>query len=535
MPNESGIIYCRVSSSKQAKGSSPEHQEAACRDAAERRGIEISRVFIDAGKSGTSIKGRDALQEAIDFVIDNEVKYFFVTETDRFARNSMDHKLTKNLLREAGCKLVALNQAFTESEEPESELMDGLVSQMNEYYSKVISVKTKRGMKTKIANGGWPHKSKPGYLNVAVTDGATIRHIIKVDESKRHLIVEAFQRYATGEYNDAELNKIMFADGLCSTPGNKMAKSKFAAMLKDPFYIGQMKWKGVLYEKANHEALIDKATWDLCQEVRKVKNGFANRERKHSELFFLRHILKCGICEGNVCAELHEKKGVAYYHCSLTKGIKHSNAGQNFRSEELEEVIADQFKRIQFTQPLMEKIIDRAKDILDETHNGKDKKAKTIQNRMIKLKTRRQNVETDRADRVIDAEAYQRLSEDIRVELESLQKQLNEAEEERDDSIDVFSRLMALTDDLHQTYTKAEPHLKQHLLSLFFKRIYIRDRKISNIEHTEIIASMLKNRAVIISDEWLSGRVIQRPQAKKSALLRGVIFSTGRQAGHLVN
>lgn len=464
------------------------------------------KVFTDAGKSGTSRKGRTAFQEAIDYVIDNDVKYFIVTETDRFARNSSDHKQIKNLLNEAGCKLVALNQSFTESDEPESELMDGFVSEMNQYYSRVISIKTKRGMKAKVASGGWPGPAKPGYLNIAIADGDKVRRVIQVDETKRHLIEEAFRLYATGNYNHTVLNTIMFDKGLRSKSGKKMAKSKFIKMLGDEFYIGKIKYKGKVQEKnGNHEALIDDPTFKLCQEVKNQHNQNANRERKHSEKFFLRHILRCGICQGKVTAELHEKKNMAYYHCSLTKK-KHSNVGQNIRSDELEKLIANEFSKLEFTAPLMKKIAAKANDILDQTHSGIDRTGKAINNRITRLKTRRQNVETDRADRVIDSDTYQRMSEDIRVELGQLQKQLEDLEQKREGNIDTFSRLMVLTDDLHQTYTKAAPDLKKHLISLFFKAITILDKEISNIEYTEIIAALLKSREVIISDRWLGRR-----------------------------
>lgn len=501
MARNTGIIYCRVSHSRQAKGQSPEHQESACRETAARRDIDIEKVFVDAGRSATTRQGRTAFKEALEYVMENEINYFLVSETDRFARNSVDHKQVKRLLQQHGCKLLAVNQPFSESEEPDDELMDSIISDINEYYSKHYSKKTKNGMLQKVKNGGWPHKAKPGYQNIALADGDKVRRVIQVDESKRHLISEAFRLYATGQYNHNNLNTLMFAKGLQSRPGKRMANSKFIKMLGDPFYTGMMRYKGEMY-KGNHEAIVDQATFDLCQAVKAAKNQNANRERKHSDKFFLRPILRCGICGDRYTAEVHEKKNAAYYHCSLVKQ-KHSNAGQNMRADLLEAMIADQFKKIEFTVPLMEKIVAKAKEILDETHNGVDKQGKAIQNRIMKLKTRRQNVETDRADRVIEADAYQRMSDEIRIELGQLEKQLKTLEEKRDDNIDVFSRLMGLTDDLHKTYTNAAPHLKRHLVALFFKAITIRDRAIHNIEYTEIIAALLENRAVIISNGWL--------------------------------
>ncbi|MSR67994.1 hypothetical protein EXS65_04205 [Candidatus Peribacteria bacterium] len=73
------------------------------------------------------------------------------------------------------------------------------------------------------------------------------------------------------------------------------------------------------------------------------------------------------------------------------------------------------------------------------------------------------------------------MSGDIRTELAQSQRLLNELAEKREDTIDVFSRLMGLTDDLHETYTKAPPDLKKHLISLFFHAITILDKEIFKI------------------------------------------------------
>jgi DNA invertase Pin-like site-specific DNA recombinase len=277
--DKTGIIYARISPSKNAKGGpSTDNQEAACRKNAGGREVEILKVFTDTARSGTTRAGRPAFKEALRFVIENEVHFFFVTETDRFARNSSDHKLVKEFLKKHGCTLVSISQSFTESEEPSDELTDGIVSLINEHYSKSYSVKTKRGMKTKVEGGWWPHKAKPGYLNVAVPEGDKVRHEIRTDEAKRHLIVEAFGLYATGNYNHKQLNNIMFIKGLESKPGKQMANSKFIKMLGDPFYKGKMKWKKEIYN-GKHEALIDETTWELCQKVKEMQNQYANRER----------------------------------------------------------------------------------------------------------------------------------------------------------------------------------------------------------------------------------------------------------------
>lgn len=301
----------------------------------------------------------------------------------------------------------------------------------------------------------------------------------------------------------------MHAKGMRSKHGKKMPKSSFIAMLNNSFYHGVMEYDGVMYPNKNergeetYKPLIDKETFDVCQAVLAKNNNHANRERKHSAKFFLRAVLRCGVCGGRMTAEIHDKKnGASYYHCSLTKK-KHSLVGQYIKTAVLEELIAREFRKIQFTHPLMERIVAKAKDILEETHSVVDTQRRQVQNKMQKLEARRSNLEDSLGDKVIDPADFKRKSAEIKAELGQLQGQLNELNEERDTDIEIFTRFMELTDDLYRTYTDAEPHLKKHLLSLFFETITLKDRKILKADYTGIITALFKNRAIIISDNWL--------------------------------
>ncbi len=499
-----GISYGRVSDEEQAKGKSVENQLVMCDKYGEQKGITILRRFRDDGKSGRSIEGRPGFLDALDFIKENKVDYFLVSETDRFSRSAHDHQIVKQILKKHGCRLVAVNQPFTEMDTPESTMMDGIMSSINEFYSNLYGAKTSRAMLRKIEKGEWPGWAPIGYKNENTGTKDNPHNEVLQDENQSALVAEAFSLLATGGYNCTDLNGIMYSKGLRSRHGKALPKSSFVAMINSPFYYGMMEFKGQLYP-GNHKPLIDKATYDACQARMAALNHHANRERKHSERFFLRSALQCGICGGRMTAEIHnQKNGASYYHCSLTLK-KHSNVGQNIRADVLEELIAEQFRKIQFTLPLMERIVARAKEILVETHSGVDKQIRQVENRKMKLRQRRSNLEDDRADRVVDAETFRRKAAEYSREIAVLEQQLIELNQKRKSNIDIFARFMELTDDLHQTYMDAPPHLKRHLISLFFDRIAIKNRSIDSVDYTKIVQTMLENRAVIINGEWLLG------------------------------
>ena len=66
-----GVIYCRVSSKEQIEGTSLESQEAACREYARAKGIQILKAFVEQGESA-KFADRTQLLDLIDFCRKNK-------------------------------------------------------------------------------------------------------------------------------------------------------------------------------------------------------------------------------------------------------------------------------------------------------------------------------------------------------------------------------------------------------------------------------------------------------------------------------
>src|SRR3954470_19278797 len=86
-------IYLRVSTDEQAdpglNGGSLESQEARCRALCEARGLEVARVFVDAGQSAGTLD-RPALDDMRASVATGEVGVVVVYAVDRLSRRQAD-------------------------------------------------------------------------------------------------------------------------------------------------------------------------------------------------------------------------------------------------------------------------------------------------------------------------------------------------------------------------------------------------------------------------------------------------------------
>src|SRR5262245_38230648 len=93
------VLYLRVSTKEQAHNLSLPTQLKACRDYCQREGLEVIRIFEDAGASAKTVD-RPEFQNLIRFcqASKGNVHKVVVYNLSRFSRNSHDHLTTRVLL-----------------------------------------------------------------------------------------------------------------------------------------------------------------------------------------------------------------------------------------------------------------------------------------------------------------------------------------------------------------------------------------------------------------------------------------------------
>ena len=108
-------LYLRVSTAEQAdptlNGGSLESQEARCRALCEARGLEVVRVFIDAGASGGTLD-EPGLADLRASVAAGEVAAVIVYAVDRLSRRQADTLALLEEFERHGAGLAAASQPF---------------------------------------------------------------------------------------------------------------------------------------------------------------------------------------------------------------------------------------------------------------------------------------------------------------------------------------------------------------------------------------------------------------------------------------
>src|SRR3989338_2522858 len=301
-------ICCRVSSKEQEEtGYSLQAKEKFLRDYADKQGLEVAKVFAVSESAAGKVQ-RKIFMEMVAYVRKLDIPTIIVETTDRLTRNfsdvpTIDLWLTENENHQVH---LAKEGCILHEKSPSHEwFMWRIKVGTAEFYVRLLSENVKKGQKEKIAQGWIPTKPPNGYKTV----GETGHKIHIQDKSNRHYIIKAFELYATGDYSIKKLGRTIYEEGLRSPMGNRLVNSRIHSLLRDPFYIGKLRWNGEIYQ-GKHEPLISKELFDKVQAMLKSKT--TPKYRKH--LFLFKGLIKCAECSKSITWET--AKGHNYGHCN---------------------------------------------------------------------------------------------------------------------------------------------------------------------------------------------------------------------------
>lgn len=303
-PAES-VLYLRVSTKEQAErggeveGFSIPAQREACTRKAAGLGAVVVEEFVDAGESARSADRPD-LQRMLAYLVEHPVKYVIVHKIDRLARNRVDDVAINLAIQQAGATLVSCTENIDET--PSGALLHGIMSSINEYYSRNLANEVIKGTQQKVKNGGTPTLAPIGYLNVRhIIDGIEVR-TVELDPERAPLIRWAFEVYATGEWSLNRLAHELEIRGLTQRPTAKRAArplnaKKLALVLHNPYYVGTVTWRGLQFD-GKHPRLV---SLELFAQVQAALVAHRNSgERSYRRKHYLAGSIYCGRCESKL-------------------------------------------------------------------------------------------------------------------------------------------------------------------------------------------------------------------------------------------
>gem|GEM_PF-2097277 len=495
---KTAVIYTRVSTEDQAKKDlSIPYQLDRCKEMAKENDCVVVGEFSDPGKSGTNTNRPD-LQKMFTFMIEKKVNALVVYKQDRLSRNMKDFWTMYEILKDNNIQFLSVTERFFEGSQKVMAL--GMSSTYSTFYSEYLSENVKKGHAQKIATGWWPTFAPIGYENY----GDKIHRYIRPQPESAKLVVHAFQLFASGSYSITSLTEELQKKGMLSLENKPISRSAVSRMLRNTIYYGDFKWNGQLYH-GEHEPIISRQLFDTVQQLLDLRKVKGTRDRTHN--FMLRGHVFC-TCGSRLVGEVITRrykngKNQLFYYIGCKSRRKLKKCSRVYiRMENLEKMVAEEFKKIEFTEDFKKDVIKTAKSVLSEVRETESNQEKIVKNRIAKIKTRMKNAEDDRMDRVITSDdftdIYNRMKEELSVAIEDLSK----IQSDHTDKIKIPNEILTLSENIYDSYLKADDTLKQKYLRMFFEGIYVDNKEIVQVKYNPVIAQLTRIREVRISDNW---------------------------------
>lgn len=312
------IIYCRVSSDEQKKGSSLEVQEERLVRECERRGYNIIDIPHWEDESGKAFTKRPIISNILQYIKkhSSEVDMLLCLRWNRFSRVvSQGTKVVEDLKDIYHVEVNAIEEHIDYNSSSWPQLLGVYIGQAQSD-NITRSKGTKDGIHGTLEDGKWPNRAPRGYKNIHITDdkGFVIKKLVEIDPAVGPVIRKVFIEIAKGIEAPCYIRR-----KLCPS----IPESTFLGMIRNPFYKGEIlvpEYEGIPEHsvKGKHEALIDEETFDKVQDILdgKRKNTPKLTKAVNPDLF-LRKFLVCPICGHALTGSESKGNGgkYAYYHC----------------------------------------------------------------------------------------------------------------------------------------------------------------------------------------------------------------------------
>lgn len=312
------VVYLRVSTEEQVDNYSLDTQEEICRKEAERRGLEVVKVFREEGRSAKTIKGRPTLIEMLEYCRKNrrDIGGVIIYRLDRLSRQTADYLAIRKKLSESEISLISATEPTGNT--PTEKFIETMLAGFAQMDNDVRSERTKNGMRARFLSG-LPSGGAPlGYI---MQNGYATK-----DSEKFELVREGWELMATGTKSLKTVAEYLTSRGLRQQRrGHKefiLRAQTMSDVFRNKFYCGKVVSKKYGEEvQGQHTPMITEEMYYKVQAIidgrnRNVSPPMARRNPDNPD-FPLRRLVKCSHCGCSFTAAWSKgkKKHYGYYFC----------------------------------------------------------------------------------------------------------------------------------------------------------------------------------------------------------------------------
>lgn len=320
------VIYIRVSSERQVQGYSLEGQKRYLKEWAEFEGMMVSEIYVEPGKSGKSISGREVFQQMLEDISTGRAAtdYVVVFKLSRFGRNAKDILNSLTYIKRYGVNLICKEDGL-DSSTAMGRMMITILGAVAEMERENILVQTMLGREEKAKQGGWNGGFAPyGY---ELVDGK-----LQIKEDEAPIVQLVFDKFVNDGIGYSTIAGYLNRQGV-PKPSSKNSHGRIFTdwsvhhikrMLDNPVYTGRVVFGRTRLEKVDgteneyrrvksdeyimsdeivHEPIISDELFEKAKVKRKETSATGNPSVGRSSKHLLSGILKCPMCGSSMYAD----------------------------------------------------------------------------------------------------------------------------------------------------------------------------------------------------------------------------------------
>jgi site-specific DNA recombinase len=219
------VGYVRVSTQEQAdSGLGLAGQRTQIEHAAGRLGLTLTKVFCDAGLSGSlGLEHRRGLADALNALGRGDV--LLVAKRDRIARDAFLAVLVEREAARKGCRIISAAGEGTENDDPAAVFTRRILDAVSELERSLIAARTRAAMREARKRGQIVGRVPFGHR--LATDGK----YLELDEHEQQLLTDIRLRRAKG-YALSDIAQALNARGLTNRQGRKWRRQFVGQLLE---------------------------------------------------------------------------------------------------------------------------------------------------------------------------------------------------------------------------------------------------------------------------------------------------------------
>ena len=334
-----------------------------------------------------------------------------------------------------------------------------------------LSDNVKRSIEQKLRNGEWIGKAPIGYINTEDEEG---NKTIIPDPERARYIRKIFEMYATGNYSMSIIGKEMKKLGLTnnSKSHKPVSTSQIDWILKNPFYYGQMRAKGTLYQH-HYNPLISLYLFNKALEVKKSWHKKPFLYAAKPAIF--RGLIKCSECGCMITPEIKKGKYV-YYSCSDYHKVHKKRI--YVKEEELLKSIYEVLKSIQIPNNILEWLTKELKRIHENKSLFHKENLKKLQKDYDILEDRISKMYDDKLDGFISEELYQKKLKEYKEKQRDILIQIEEHTNADENFYLTAPKILNLANRALEIFESSEVKEKRALVNLLLQNPLLSGRKL---------------------------------------------------------